>query len=153
MPKKEILITQEGLNKLQDELRELTAVRRPDIVSRIKTAKELGDLSENAEYTSAKEEQSFIEGRIQEIEQIIKKAKVVVESHSGTAGIGSKLTVKVEGDKDSFELVGPTESNPEKGKISIDSPVGSALVGHKAKDKVKVETPDGSIVYEIISIS
>lgn len=153
MAKKEILITQEGIDKLQRELDELTVVKRPDIVSRIKTAKELGDLSENAEYTSAKEEQSFIEGRIQEIEQIMKQAKVVEENHSGVAGIGSKVEVMVEGDKESFELVGQTESNPEKGKISIESPVGSALAGHKAKDKVKVETPDGATVYEIVSVS
>jgi transcription elongation factor GreA len=153
MPKKEILITQEGLDKLQQELHELTTIRRPEIVNRIKVAKELGDLSENAEYTSAKEEQSFVEGRIQEIEQVLKQAKVVAENHTGTIGIGTTVTFSVDGDKDSFELVGPTESDPEKGKISVDSPVGQALLGHKVKDKVKVETPDGSVVYEIISVA
>ncbi len=153
MPKKEILITQEGLDKLQQELHELTTIRRPEIVNRIKVAKELGDLSENAEYTSAKEEQSFVEGRIQEIEQVLKQAKVVAENHTGTIGIGTTVTFSVDGDKDSFELVGPTESDPEKGKISVDSPVGQALLGHKVKDKVKVETPDGSVIYEIISVA
>lgn len=153
MPKKEILITQEGLEKLQQELQELTTVRRPEIVNRIKIAKELGDLSENAEYTSAKEEQSFVEGRIQEIEQVLKQVKVVAENHSGTIGIGTTVTFTVDGDKDSFELVGPTESDPEKGKISVDSPVGQALLGHKVKDKVKVETPDGSVTYEIVSVA
>jgi transcription elongation factor GreA len=153
MPKKEILITQEGLDKLQQELHELTTIRRPEIVNRIKVAKELGDLNENAEYTSAKEEQSFVEGRIQEIEQVLKQAKVVAENHTGTIGIGTTVTFSVDGDKDSFELVGPTESDPEKGKISVDSPVGQALLGHKVKDKVKVETPDGSVVYEIISVA
>lgn len=153
MPKKEILITQEGLDKLQQELHELTTVRRPEIVNRIKIAKELGDLSENAEYTSAKEEQSFVEGRIQEIEQVLKQAKVVAENHSGAIGIGSTVTFSVDGDKDSFELVGPTESDPEKGKISVESPVGQALLGRKVKDKVKVETPDGSVVYEIVSVA
>jgi len=150
---KEILITQDGLDKLTAELKELTEVRRPDVVIRIKTAKELGDLSENAEYTSAKEEQSFIEGRIQEIEHTIKHAKVVANSNSGTIGIGSKVKVAIDGDEDEFELVGQTESNPDDGKISVESPVGRALAGHKAKDKVTVETPDGSVVYTIISVS
>ena len=152
MANKDILITQEGLEKLQTELEELTKVRRPDVVSRIKTAKELGDLSENAEYTSAKEEQSFIEGRIQEIEHTLKHAKVVSSKHSGTVGIGSQVKVMVDGEADEFELVGQTESDPDNGKISVDSPVGQALLGHKAKDKIKVETPDGSIDYTVISV-
>ena len=152
MAKKDILVTQEGLEKLQNELDELVKVRRPEVVNRIKTAKELGDLSENAEYTSAKEDQSFIEGRIQEIEQTLKHAKVVAESHTGAISIGCKVTVLVEGDKETFELVGQTESDPEHGKISVDSPVGQALLGHKAKDKIKVETPDGAITYEVLSV-
>ena len=151
--KKDILMTQVGLEKLQEELKELVGVRRPEIVSRIKIAKELGDLSENAEYTSAKEEQSFVEGRIQEIEQIIKHAKVVEGSHTGTIGIGSKVTVTFEGDTDSFEVVGHTESDPDKGRISIDSPVGQALLGHKAKDTVSVQTPDGAVEYKITSVA
>jgi transcription elongation factor GreA len=150
---KDILITQEGLDKLTQELEELTKVRRPDVVSRIKTAKELGDLSENAEYTSAKEEQSFIEGRIQEIEHTIKHAKVVANAHSDTIGIGSKVKVMIDGEEDEFELVGQTESDPDAGKISIDSPVGRALSGHKAKDKVEVDTPDGSVEYTVIAVS
>lgn len=151
--KKDILMTQEGLEKLQSELTELVKVRRPEIVSRIKIAKELGDLSENAEYTSAKEEQSFVEGRIQELEQLIKYAKVVEGAHSGTIGIGSTVTVNVEGDDDSFEIVGPTESDPDKGRISIDSPVGQALLGHKAKDSVSVQTPDGAVTYKILKVA
>ncbi|MEX1123852.1 MAG: transcription elongation factor GreA [Patescibacteria group bacterium] len=152
MANKDILITQDGLEKLQNELAELTKIRRPDVVNRIKTAKELGDLSENAEYTSAKEEQSFIEGRIQEIEQTLKHAKVVEGKHSGTISIGSKVEVVVDGETDKFELVGQTESDPENGKISVDSPVGRALLGHKTKDKVSVETPDGAVVYSINSV-
>lgn len=152
MANKDILITQEGLDKLQKELEELTKIRRPDVVNRIKTAKELGDLSENAEYTSAKEEQSFIEGRIQEIEQTIKHTKVVEGKHTGTISIGCKVEVEVDGDKDKFELVGQTESDPENGKISIDSPVGQALLGHKAKDRVSVETPDGSVFYTVVTV-
>lgn len=151
--KKEILMTTVGLEKLKSELQELVDVRRPEIVSRIKIAKELGDLSENAEYTSAKEEQSFVEGRIQELEQTIKHAKVVEGAHTDTIGIGSTVKVKVDGDEDTFEIVGPTESDPTKGKISIDSPVGQALLGHKAKDAVSVQTPDGAVAYKVLSVS
>ncbi len=150
--KKEILMTAEGLEKLKSELKELTEVRRPEVVNRIKEAKALGDLSENAEYSSAKEDQSFIEGRIEELEQTVKQAKVVAAGKSGTVGIGSEITVEIEGDKDNYEIVGPTESDPAKGRISIDSPVGQAVLGHKAGDKVKVQTPDGAVDYKIISV-
>lgn len=150
--KKEILMTAEGLEKLKAELSELIQKSRPEVVARIKTAKELGDLSENAEYASAKEDQSFIEGRIQELEQQIKQAKVVAGAHKGTIGIGSEIAVEIEGDKDNYEIVGPTESDPAKGRISIDSPVGRAVLGHKAGDKVKVQTPDGAVEYKIISV-
>lgn len=153
MAKNEILITQEGLEKLQAEHEELTKVRRPDVISRIKTAKELGDLSENAEYTAAKEDQSFIEGRIQELEQTIKQVKVVSSNRSGAVSIGSTVVVQVDDDQDNFELVGPAESDPENGKISIDSPVGRALLGHKVKDKITVQTPGGSTVFTLISVS
>ncbi len=154
--KREILITQEGLEKLESELRELVEERRPDVISRIKSAKELGDLSENAEYSSAKDEQSFIEGRIQELEDVIKHAKVVADSarsNDKTIRVGSKVTVKVEGDTDQYELVGPAESDPAKGKISTDSPVGKALLGHKEKDVVKVKTPDGEVAYTVVGVA
>ncbi len=150
--KKDVLMTQEGMEKIKTELDELTKVRRPEIVSRIKTAKELGDLSENAEYSSAKDEQSFIEGRIEEIENILKHAKVVKSNGTDTVGIGTTVKVEIEGEQDSFDIVGPTESDPEKGKISVDSPVGQALLGHKKGEKVSVQTPDGAVSYKIISI-
>ncbi len=156
MNKREILITQEGLLKLKSEYQDLKSVRRPEVISRIKLAKELGDLSENAEYSSAKEEQSFIEGRIQELEEIIKYAKVVEsEGKTGhkTVDIGASVNVEVEGEADSFELVGPAESDPANGKISVDSPVGRALIGHKEKDKVAVKTPDGEVLYTITTVS
>lgn len=154
--KREILITQEGLDKLEAELKELVDIRRPDVISRIKSAKELGDLSENAEYSSAKDEQSFIEGRIQELEDVIKHAKVVQGDSKGgekVIRIGSRVIVKVENDTDQYELVGPAESDPAHGKISTDSPVGQALLGHKEKDKVTVQTPDGNVVYTIVSVA
>lgn len=154
MSKREILITQEGLDRLNTELKELKDVRRPEIINRIKLAKELGDLSENAEYSSAKDEQSFIEGRIQELEDVIKHAKVAEETAgSKVVGVGSRVTVEVGGESDKFEIVGPAESDPANGKISTDSPVGQALLGHKDKDVVKVKTPDGEISYKVLSIA
>lgn len=154
MLKKDILITQEGLEKLKSEFKELVEVRRPEVISRIKGAKELGDLSENAEYSAAKEEQSFVEGRIQELNEVIKHSKVAAATgnHNGNIAIGSVVKVLVDGDEDYFELVGPTESDPAKNKISIDSPVGKALLGHTAKETVLVETPDGKIAYRISAV-
>lgn len=151
---KEIVITQQGLDKLLAELKDLKETRRPEIISRIKGAKELGDLSENAEYAAAKDEQSFIEGRIQELEQTIKQLKVV-ENHKEQkiVGAGSYLTVGVEGEKLEIEIVGQTEADPANGKISVDSPVGLALLGHKAGESVKVQTPDGEIIYKILHLS
>lgn len=152
---KEILITEEGLEKLQKELDELRLVRRPDVISRIKTAKEYGDLSENSEYTAAKDDQSFVEGRIQELETLIKHSKVVVNGHGekhAAIEIGCKVTVEVDGEKDSFEIVGPTESDPARGRISTDSPVGQTLMGRKVNDRVAVETPDGKVSYKIIAV-
>jgi len=154
--KKDIVITKEGLQKLEAELKALREDRRPEVIARIKTAKELGDLSENAEYTAAKEEQSFIEGRIQELEEIIKHAKLVSSQSNHdktTISIGSRVKVDIEGDEDEFEIVGQAESDPANGKISVDSPVGQALLGHKAKETIKVETPDGVVAYKITAVS
>jgi len=152
---KEIIITKEGLDKLRAELDELKNVRRPEVINRIKGAKELGDLSENAEYAAAKDEQSFIEGRIKELDQLIKKLKVVegANGQQKAALPGSRLVVSVEGETMEIELVGQTEANPTKGKISIDSPVGKALLGHKKGDSVKVQTPDGETTYKVVSLS
>ena len=156
MPKKEIIITDEGLKKLERELRDLREVRRPETILRLKTAKELGDLAENAEYADAKEEQSFVEGRIQELEEVIKHAKVIggdYNNQKGVIAVGSRVIIEIEGDQDTFEIVGPTESDPANGRISIDSPVGQALLGHKSKEAVKVETPDGKVTYKIIAVA
>ncbi len=154
MAKKEILITQEGLDKLKAEFDDLVHNRRPDIIARIKSAKELGDLSENAEYSAAKDEQSFIEGRIQELDEVVKHAKVVADNGgSKVVSVGSHLVVEIEGDKDEFDIVGPAESDPANGRISTDSPVGQALLGHKAGDSVAVKTPDGNVSYKVIKIA
>lgn len=153
MSDKEILVTAKGLEKLQTELRDFKEVRRPEVINRIKAAKELGDLSENAEYATAKEEQSFIEGRIQELEQIVKRARVVANTNGGkTIQTGSRATVEIGGEDMVFEIVGQTEADPVNNRISLDSPVGQALLGHKAGERVKVQTPDGAASYKVLKV-
>lgn len=151
---KDIVLTEEGLVKIKNELANLKE-RRKDVIARIQTAKEFGDLSENAEYDDARNEQSFVEGRIQELQEMIKQAKVVSkQSHStDSVSLGSKVTVTVDGDSEEYELVGVNESDPVNGKISIESPTGKALMGAKKGEKVIVETPGGKLEYSITHIA
>lgn len=149
-----IYLTTQGLAKAKEELDFLIHTKRKEIVLRIERAKELGDLSENAEYNSAKEEQGFTEGRIAELDHLLKNAEVV--SNNGPAGIvrvGSKVKVKVEGVDKEYEVVGANEADPLAGKISNESPLGQALIGHKKEDKFTVKAPRGPKEYEIINIS
>jgi len=149
----EILVTTEGLEKAKKELEHLKKVKRPEIIQRIKTAKEFGDISENAEYEDAKNEQSFVEGRIKELENLIKKAQVVeAKSNASLVSIGDKVHVKCDGEKTIFEIVGATESDPVSGKISSESPIGMSLIGRKKGDKITVPIPDGEMRCEILDI-
>ncbi len=154
---KKVLLTSEGLKKLQDELDNLKNVRRKENTAALKVAKSFGDLSENSEYDEAKNEQAEIEARILEIENMLKNAEIIDEDDVVTdvASIGSKVTVKDLEDNDVTEyfIVGSTEADPMKGKISDESPVGSALLGHKIGETVSVEAPMGIIKYEIVNIS
>lgn len=149
-----LYLTQEGLDKLHSELDELKG-RRKEVVKRIQDAKEFGDLSENSEYEDAKNEQAFVEGRIQEVEEVLRKAKVAERGKSGGTGIdlGSVVVVLVDGQEESYHIVGATEANPTRGKISVDSPTGKALLGKSSGDKVVVETPSGQIEYKIKSVN
>ena len=155
MDKKNIL-TYEGLKKLEDELDELKVVKRKEVSQKIKEAREQGDLSENAEYDAAKDEQRDIEARIEEIEKILKNAEVVVEEEvdTDTISIGCKIKIlDCEFDEElEYKIVGSTEANSLKGKISNESPVGKALIGHKVGDTVEVETPAGVFSYKILEI-
>lgn len=154
---KKVLLTSEGLKKLQDELDNLKNVRRKENTAALKVAKSFGDLSENSEYDEAKNEQAEIEARISEIENMLKNAEIIDESEIATdvASIGSKVTVKDidDGEICEYLIVGSTEADPIKGKISDESPVGSALLGHKIGEIVSVEAPMGVLEYEIINIS
>ncbi|HEV2005683.1 MAG TPA: transcription elongation factor GreA [Candidatus Limnocylindrales bacterium] len=154
MNNKPTYISKDGLEKLRKELEEMVSVRRPEIAQRIHDAKEHGDLSENAEYEDAKNEQAFVEGRIQTLEALIKNATIIDEHHTNDhVQIGS--TVKVDGPdgKQSFTIVGSTEARPTEGRISNESPVGRALLGRKSGEKVTVQVPAGDIDYKIVAIS
>lgn len=153
---KKTKITYEGLKKLEDELSELKIVKRKEVAQKIKEARELGDLSENAEYDAAKDEQRDIEARIEEIEKILKNVEVVDEDEVDLSkvSIGCKIKIKdLEFDDElEFKIVGSTEANSLKGKISNESPVGKAVEGRKVGDVVEVEAQDGIIKYEILEI-
>ena len=155
MDKKNIL-TYQGLKKLEDELQELKVVRRKEVAAKIKEAREQGDLSENAEYDAAKDEQRDIEARIEDIEKILKNAEVVVEEEVDLDKISIGCNVKIldiEFDEElEYKIVGSTEANSLKGKISNESPVGKALLGKQVGDIVKVETPGGEFEYKVLYI-
>ena len=151
----EIYLTLEGIEKLKDELNLLKGEARKQIADRLRAAIQMGDLSENADYTSAKEEQAFIEGRIQELELTLKKAVVIKPSagDTDTIQIGSQVTVKEEGfEEETFHIIGSKEADPDNGKISYESPIGRALLNHRVGDIVRVETPGGDIIFKIIDI-
>ena len=154
---KQVILTGEGLQKLQEELENLKTVRRKENTEAIKRALSFGDLSENSEYDEAKNEQAEIEARIVEIEGMLKNAQVIDESSIGTdvVSVGSKVKVKdvQNGETEEYTIVGSTETDPLKGKISDESPMGIALIGHKVKDTVFVEAPMGKIEYKIMKIS
>jgi transcription elongation factor GreA len=146
-------LTVEGAARLRAELDELTGVKRPEVIARIRTAKEHGDLKENAEYHAAREEQSFLEGRVQAIEARLRTAQIVDAPIAGSrVGFGSRVTVEHDGETATYTIVGASESDPVSGRISSSSPVGRALVGHDAGDEVIVSTPAGARAYRIVSI-
>lgn len=155
MDKKNIL-TYQGLKKLEDELQELKLVKRKEVAQKIKEAREQGDLSENAEYDAAKDEQRDIETRIEEIDKILKNAEVVVEEEVVLDKISIGCTVRIldceYNEECEYKIVGSTEANSLKGKISNESPVGRALIGSKVGDTVRVETQVGDLEYKVLEI-
>lgn len=149
----DVALTAEGLAKLKAELETLKTTGRKAVVARLKAARELGDLSENAEYDDARNEQSFIEGRIQELDALVQHARVIQHHASSVVELGTSVTVLIDGDTETYEIVGATESDPAAGKISAESPIGAALLGHKVGDTVTVKTPAGEASYTIKKIS
>lgn len=151
--KKEFYLTHDGVDKLRDELNDLTKNKRKEVAKALKEAREFGDLSENASWDDAKDRQAFIEGRIVEIENILKNTTIIDgSSKAGQVSIGSTVHVELEDGQQKFMIVGSTEAKPESGKISNESPIGKALLGKKAGDEVEVEIPAGTITYRISKV-
>ena len=157
MSEQDVILTREGLEQLEQELEHLRTVKRTEVKERLKEAIALGDLSENSEYDDAKNEQAFMEGRILELEKMIRNAKIIEdgEQQEGAVTVGSLVTVKdIEFDEiTEYRLVGTVEADPMNNRISKESPVGRALLGHKAGEIIDVEVPAGIIQLEIVSIS
>ena len=155
MTEKPIYLTKEGRARLEAEIEELETVGRKDVAERIRQAKELGDISESGEYEDAKNKQAFLEGRIREVRNILNNAQMIDEENSDTreVRVGSSVTIRYEdGDEEEWMIVGAAEANPRKGKISNESPIGSALLGKKPRQKVSVTTPSGIAKLTVIKI-
>ena len=153
MNNKPVYLTADGLEKLKAELNHLVTVERPRIAARIHEAKLDGDITENAEYEDAKQEQSFLEGRIATLEGQLKNAEVI-ETHNGDrVGIGSTVVIQDGHGKESFTIVGSAEAAPRDGRISNESPVGAALMGKRKGDKVTVQAPAGPVTYTVVSVA
>ena len=150
---KQIQMTKEGTKALKKELDQLVNEKRPKLVERLANARSQGDLSENSDYSNAKEELEFLDGRISELEYVLKTATIVSGNHKKDGvGVGTKVTVKVNGQKHVYEMVGEWEADPVNKKISPESPLGQALVGKKVGEKAEVQAPAGKLIYEILAI-
>lgn len=155
MTERQTFITADGLEKLRQELKHLKTVKRREIAQRIQEAKELGDLSENAEYAEAKNEQAFVEGRIAELEAVVKNAVIIhQEKNAEQVRVGSKVKAKVEnGQVETYSIVGSNEADPKNGRISNESPLGQAFLGKRVGDAVVIEVPGGKRSLQIVGIT
>lgn len=154
---KHVYLTKEGLEKLQQDLETMKTVRRKEVAERLKQAIGFGDLSENSEYDDAKNEQAFIEGEIQRMEEMLINVVVIEEGakvEDGSIAIGSKVVIRFVGDdeEEEYKIVGTVEADPMNNRISNESPVGKAIIGHKAGDIVDIEVPNGIVQYEILRV-
>ena len=150
---KETYLTLEGAAKLKAELAELTGPRREELSRRLRSAIQMGDLSENADYHKAKEDQAFLEGRIQEIEAVLRTAVIIEKTTSDIVTVGSTVTVQeADFDPETFYMVGAKEADPRNGRISNESPIGKALMDHRVGDVVEAETPGGKLKFRILKI-
>lgn len=155
MAEQDLVLTRAGYDEMQRELSEIITVKRPEVIERIREARQIGDLTESFDYEDAKRLQALLEARLRELKAILAHASVVDDTkRSGIIGIGSEVTVRdlEEGDLDHYTVVGSTESSPAEGRISHESCVGSALMGKKAGDTVLVYAPGGVVKYEIVSV-
>ena len=153
MTQSQTYLTREGEQKLKTELAELTGPRREELAQRLRSAIQMGDLSENADYHKAKEDQAFLEGRIQEIEYILRSATIIEKTKSDVVSVGSTVTVQEDNyDPETYFVVGAKEADPRNGKISNESPLGRALIDHKVGEVVEAETPGGKVKFKILKI-
>lgn len=150
-----MFMTADGLQKVKKELEELKTTKRKEIAQRIQSARELGDITENSEYESALEEQAYVEGKIEELEEVTRQAEVIGKSDSKEhcVIVGSHVRIHLEGGEHDYEIVGELEADPDKNKISHESPLGLALLGKKVGDKVEFTAPAGKLSYKILKIS
>ena len=147
-----VVVTKDGISELKRELDELVSIKRPETVKRLADARDQGDLSENSEYSAAKQDLAFIDGRIVELEEIIHGAKVVTSHGKSHVDVGCKVTLHINGKKDVYTVVGEWEADPKEKKISHSSPLGQALMGKKVGEKVELEAPAGKVLYKILHI-
>ncbi|MFD2171606.1 transcription elongation factor GreA [Tumebacillus lipolyticus] len=156
MSEKEVFLTREGLKKLEEELDFLKSTKRKEVAERIKIAVSYGDLSENAEYDAAKDEQAFVESRIVQLEKMMRNVRIIEPGNDDKSMVALGSTVKLkelpDGDFETYAIVGSTESDPFDGKISNESPIGAAVIGRTVGDKITVNTPGGQIEFEIVEI-
>lgn len=148
----QIVLTREGLEELKKEYEQLVNVKRPDAVTRLTAARDLGDLSENSEYAAAKQDLAFMDGRIAELEEVLHEAKVVSTHGKQHIDVGCKVTLHINGKKEIFTVVGEWEADPMEKKISHESPLGKALIGKKVGEKVEVDAPAGKLLYNVVAI-
>lgn len=154
MDSKKIYLTKDGLEELKKEHEELAKVKRPEVVVRVSDARNQGDLSENAEYSAAREELAFIDGRIDELEEMLKQVQIIEENNGEHASVvlGSEVTIHINGKEEIYRLVGEWEADPAEKKISHESPLGKALMGKKIGEQVEVEAPAGKVLYTVVSV-
>lgn len=154
MDKKKFFVTNEGLEELKKELEDLKKKKRPEVLERVSKAREMGDLSENSEYHAAREELSLIDGRTEELQEILKNVQVIEEENGKAQNVqlGSKVTLHIGKKKDVYTIVGEWEADPKNKKISHESPIGKALIGKKVGEDIEVEAPAGKIKYTIVSV-
>ncbi|MCZ2126446.1 MAG: transcription elongation factor GreA [Anaerolineales bacterium] len=146
-------LTAEGEAKLQAELKDLTGPRREELALRLRAAIQMGDLSENADYHKAKEDQSFLEGRIQEIEAILRNSQIIEKADNDVVSVGSHVTIQEEDfEPETYHIVGPTEADPRQGRISHESPIGVALMNKKVGQIAEAQTPGGAVKFKILKI-
>ena len=152
MVEEKVYLTREGLKNLQEEYDQLVNVRRKEVAEKLQKARDLGDITENAAYDTARDEQAFVECRVAELDDLLKRVEMVGEEKASAVQVGSKVKVHLDGNEQEFQIVGAPEANPVDGKISHESPLGQALLGKKVGEEVEIDAPAGRLIYHVLEI-